>query len=209
MLLALGAAGCPSKERKVVTIFHAASLSRSLSGLEEKVEARHTDLDLRLEPSGSQVAARKLSELNRTADLVFVADWRVIEELLVPDHAEWQIQFAANELVLAHAEPPYLRHGKPKELRYALVFRRRAGSAHQTEPGDVNEEGVGTADPTGLRSTFVSVIEPYLDRRNVVSCRRLRLPRGGIGAQRGIHRLGRHRAGRGSAERRDRPGGRG
>lgn len=104
MLLALGAAGCPSKERKVVIIFHAASLSRSLSGLEEKVEARHEDLDLRLEPSGSQVAARKVSELNRRADLVFVADWRVIEELLVPGHAEWQIQFAANELVLAHAE---------------------------------------------------------------------------------------------------------
>ena len=104
MLFALGAAGCPSKERKVVTVFHAASLSRSFSELEEKVEARYDDLDLRLEPSGSQVAARKVSELNRRADLVFVADWRVIDELLVPGYAEWQIQFAANELVLAHAE---------------------------------------------------------------------------------------------------------
>jgi molybdate/tungstate transport system substrate-binding protein len=104
MALILGVAGCPSKERKVVTIFHAASLSRSLSELEEKAEAKFSDLDLRLEPSGSQVAARKVSELNRRADLVFVADWRVIEELLVPGHAGWQIQFAANELVLAHAE---------------------------------------------------------------------------------------------------------
>ena len=92
----------------MVTAFYAASLTRSFSELERKVEEKHPDLDLRLEPSGSQVAARKLSELKRTADLVFVADWRVIEELLVPDHAGWQIQFAANELVLAHAEhSPY------------------------------------------------------------------------------------------------------
>jgi len=104
VLLVLGAAGCPSKERKVVTAFYAASLSRSFAELESKLEEKHPDLDLRLEPSGSQVAARKVSELNRRADLVFVADWRVIEKLLVPEHAEWQIQFAANELVLAHAE---------------------------------------------------------------------------------------------------------
>ena len=108
MLLVLGAAGCPSRERKVVTAFYAASLSKSFAELERKLEEKHPDLDLRLEPSGSQVAARKVSELNRRADLVFVADWRVIEELLVPEHAEWQIQFAANELVLAHAEhSPY------------------------------------------------------------------------------------------------------
>ena len=108
MLLVLGAAGCPSRERQVVTAFYAASLSRSFAELERKLEEKFPDLDLRLEPSGSQVAARKVSELNRRADLVFVADWRVIEKLLVPEHAEWQIQFAANELVLAHAEhSPY------------------------------------------------------------------------------------------------------
>jgi molybdate/tungstate transport system substrate-binding protein len=108
VLLALSAAGCPSRERQVVTAFYAASLSKSFAELEEKLEAKYPDLDLRLEPSGSQVAARKVCELNRRADLVFVADWRVIEKLLVPQHADWQIQFAANELVLAHAEhSPY------------------------------------------------------------------------------------------------------
>lgn len=50
------------------------------------------------------MAARKISELNRRADLVLVADWRVIEQLLLPDHAGWSIQFAANEIVLAHGE---------------------------------------------------------------------------------------------------------
>jgi molybdate/tungstate transport system substrate-binding protein len=108
VLLVLGTAGCPSKQRQVVTAFYAASLTRSFAELERRLEDEFSDLDLRLEPSGSQVAARKVCELNRRADLVFVADWRVIEKLLVPGHADWQIQFAANELVLAHAEhSPY------------------------------------------------------------------------------------------------------
>jgi molybdate/tungstate transport system substrate-binding protein len=87
-----------------VTVFHAASLSGVLSELEERIEVRYEGLDVRLEPSGSQVAARKISELNRRADLVLTADWRVIDRLLLPDHAGWLIQFAANEIVLAHGE---------------------------------------------------------------------------------------------------------
>jgi molybdate/tungstate transport system substrate-binding protein len=59
---------------------------------------------VRVEVSGSQVAARKVSELGMRADLVIVADARVLEEIMLPEHATWTIQFAANELVLAHRE---------------------------------------------------------------------------------------------------------
>jgi molybdate/tungstate transport system substrate-binding protein len=98
-------ASCQSKDAsQIVTIFHAASLSRAFSELEEKVEARHSGLDIRLEPSGSQVAARKISELNQKADLVATADWRIIEQILMPEHADWLIEFSSNEIVLAHGE---------------------------------------------------------------------------------------------------------
>ncbi len=88
----------------MVTVFHAASLSGALADLEGRFESTHPEYDLRLEPSGSQVAARKVSELSRPADLVLVADWRVIEKLLVPEHADWLIKFASNEIVLAYGE---------------------------------------------------------------------------------------------------------
>ncbi|MBW1873358.1 MAG: substrate-binding domain-containing protein, partial [Deltaproteobacteria bacterium] len=98
-------AGCQSKDSsQIVTIFHAASLSRAFSELEEKVEARYSGLDIRLEPSGSQVAARKISELNQKADLVATADWRIIDQILIPEHANWLIEFTSNEIVLAYGE---------------------------------------------------------------------------------------------------------
>jgi molybdate/tungstate transport system substrate-binding protein len=93
--------GCT--DRNEVVVFHAASLSRVFSDLAEQL-SRSQQLHLRLEPSGSQVAARKIAELNSRADLVAVADPTVIDELLVPEHARWSLAFAANEIVIAHRE---------------------------------------------------------------------------------------------------------
>ena len=66
-------------------------------------------------------------------------------------HMRWTMLAPDGELVLAHGDPPYLRCKKPKQLRYALVCRKGEN----------------------LRSTFVSIIEPYLDQRNVASIKRL------------------------------------
>ena len=102
-LLALAGSGCKSGRREVV-VFAAASLARALSDLEQQLEARHPDLDLRLEISGSQVACRKVAELNRRGDVVAVADHQIIERILRPTHAEFNIRFATNAVVLAHMQ---------------------------------------------------------------------------------------------------------
>ena len=87
----------------------------------------------------------------------FSLDWPVVDTFgyrrarTGQVHLRWTVLQPDGELVLAHGDPPYLRQKKPKQLRYGLVAR----------------EG------EGLHSTFVSIIEPYLDNRNVVSCRRL------------------------------------
>lgn len=94
---------CSQPENKpVVTIFHAASMSRSLAEVAEHFSAQRPGLDLRLEPSGSTVAARKVAELGRRADLVISADRRIIDRLLLPDHASWTLPLLSNEIVLAH-----------------------------------------------------------------------------------------------------------
>ena len=102
--LIAAAAGACEEPRGEVLLFHAASLSRVLSGVEQALERESPDLDLRLEPSGSQTAARKIAELNRPGDLVLSADAGVIERILIPAHAEWNLIFATNEIVLAHGE---------------------------------------------------------------------------------------------------------
>jgi molybdate/tungstate transport system substrate-binding protein len=99
-ILLLVAGACSRKEAQELVIFHAASLTRVLGELENSFERQRPEVDVRLEPSGSQVAARKISELGRTADLVLSADPRIINELLIPEHAAWQAAFAGGEMVL-------------------------------------------------------------------------------------------------------------
>jgi molybdate/tungstate transport system substrate-binding protein len=91
--------GC--KGRTEIVVFHAASLSRLFVDVGERFERANPGYRIRAEPSGSQIAARKVSELGLTADLVAVADIRVLDELLVPGQADWTIGFATNEIVLA------------------------------------------------------------------------------------------------------------
>jgi molybdate/tungstate transport system substrate-binding protein len=100
LLAALLASGCHSRTELVV--FHASSLSRVLSDLAEELEREAPDLRVHLEPSGSQVAARKITELGMRADLVAVADAALIDRMLLPSHARFNAVFATNEMVLAH-----------------------------------------------------------------------------------------------------------
>jgi len=95
-------AGC--RQRAEVVVFHAASLSRLFVDVAERFERAHPRYVVRAEPSGSQVAARKVAELGLRADLVAVADLRVLDELLVPAQADWALGFATNEIVIAHGQ---------------------------------------------------------------------------------------------------------
>jgi len=50
----------------------------------------------------------KVAELGAPADLVAVADFRDLDRILRPAHADWTLRFATNELVLAHrADSPH------------------------------------------------------------------------------------------------------
>jgi len=103
-LLSLGSCGGSKPPRRPLRIFAAACLNAALSELEKSFESEHRQTDVRVEVSGSLVAARKVSEYKDIADLVISADKRVIEELLIPQFADWEIVFSSNEIVLAFSE---------------------------------------------------------------------------------------------------------
>lgn len=94
--------GC--KRREEIVVFHASSLRRALFEAARELERAHPGTRVRLEPSGSQIAARKVAELGLRADLVFVSDAEVIDQLLVPSHATWNVELATNEIALAHKD---------------------------------------------------------------------------------------------------------
>lgn len=90
--------------RGELVIFHAGSLAEPVQALTEAFRARYPGVTFQTEASGSNEAARKIRELGREADLLLSADYRVIDHLLIPEFAEWNIRFARNEMVLAYTD---------------------------------------------------------------------------------------------------------
>lgn len=103
MLLLLSCRG-PGRPRRHLWIFAAASLNDVLAEFEKSFEQKNPGVDARVEVSGSLVAARKVSEYKRRGDVVISADNRVIDSLLIPKFADWQVGFLTNEIVLAYSE---------------------------------------------------------------------------------------------------------
>jgi len=94
---------CKSRTTEVV-VFHASSLSAVLGEAAEAFAKANPQVRVRLEPSGSQVATRKVSELGMRADIVAVADAALIDKMMIPSHATWNAVFATNEIVIAHKD---------------------------------------------------------------------------------------------------------
>jgi len=103
-LFALLAVHAHAEPQGRLVMFHAGSLSLPFEAMEKAFETAHPKVDLLREPSGSQKAARKISELNKPCDIMASADYQVIDKLLMPDYADWNIRFASNQLVLCYTE---------------------------------------------------------------------------------------------------------
>lgn len=99
--------GCKNKNRdknNTVIIFHAGSLSVPFKAIADEYEILNPGVKILLEPAGSLVCARKITELKKPCDIIASADYFVINELIVPDYADWSIRFATNEIVIAFNE---------------------------------------------------------------------------------------------------------
>jgi len=91
-------------KKKEIIIFHAGSLSVPFKQLADEYEKRNPGTKILMEPAGSLVCARKITELKKPCDIIASADYQVINELIVPEYASWSIRFATNEIVIAFQE---------------------------------------------------------------------------------------------------------
>jgi molybdate/tungstate transport system substrate-binding protein len=99
-LALLAATGSAAPEKLIV--FHAGSLSVPFKQIAAEFNAVYPEIEILLEPAGSRECARKISDLKRPCDVMASADSSVIDELLIPDHASWNIPFAANEMAIVY-----------------------------------------------------------------------------------------------------------
>lgn len=130
---------------KELIIFHAGSLSIPFRAVAAAFEARNPGVKVVREASGSRTAARKIADLGRQCDVMASADYTVIDELLLPEHATWNLLFATNEVVLAYPrELPSERVPTPENW-LPLLMAKGARVGH-SDPD---------SDPCGYRALMV------------------------------------------------------
>jgi molybdate/tungstate transport system substrate-binding protein len=125
--------------------FHAGSLTVPIDALTRAFQTKYPDVTFETEAAGSRTTARKISELGREADLVMSADYTVIDNLLIPDFADWNIRFARNSMVIAYTE----------RSQYAGEINGDNWHEIITREGVVYGHSDPNADPCGYRTLLV------------------------------------------------------
>ncbi len=84
-----------------LNVFHAGSLAVPVKELVDSFKVMHPNVEILAEAAGSVECARKITELQKPCDMFLSADYKVIDKLLIPDYADWNMPFATNEMVIA------------------------------------------------------------------------------------------------------------
>lgn len=128
-----------------LVLLHAGSLTQPFLALAKAFEEHHPRVKTTLESAGSRHCARKIAELDRRVDVFGSADYKVVENLLVPDHVRFNIHFATNDMVIAFGD-----HSRRKdELTEENWYRVLSDEQVRFGRSDPN------SDPCGYRSLMV------------------------------------------------------
>lgn len=128
-----------------LVIFHAGSLTVPVDELSKAFQKQYPNVTFETEAAGSRTTARKVSELGRQADLVMSADYTVIDNLLIPDFADWNVRFARNQMVIAYTDEAKFADEINSSNWYEVLPREGVVYGH-SEPD---------ADPCGYRTLMV------------------------------------------------------
>jgi len=85
-------------------VFHAGSLSVPIKEIAGAFQQEHPGVKILTEAAGSRDCDRKITDLDRPCDVMASADYAVIDSLLVPKFADWNIKFAGNEMIIAYTD---------------------------------------------------------------------------------------------------------
>ncbi|MFO7967051.1 MAG: tungstate ABC transporter substrate-binding protein WtpA, partial [Archaeoglobaceae archaeon] len=114
--------------------------------LETIFEENHSNVDVQLEGAGSAATIRKVTELDKNADVVASADYTLIPKLMYPDYADWTLKFATNEVVLAYHQDSKYSDEIGSDNWYEIL-RKSDVKLGFSNPND---------DPCGYRSQMVT-----------------------------------------------------
>ncbi len=142
-------AGCSSNQSNKsdeLIIFHAGSLSVPMKDVITAFNEEFPEIKVMTEASGSRDCARKIADLNKDCDIMASADYTVIDELLIPEFAKWNIRFASNEMVLVYTEKSHYANVIDATNWFEILLKDEV-TYGRSDPN---------SDPCGYRTVLVS-----------------------------------------------------
>ena len=145
LLLMLALATTAFAQEKVI-VFHAGSLSVPFAEIEKAFEEKYPQYDVQREAAGSRACARKITDIKKPADVMASADYKVIDNLMIPNDAKFNAQFATNEMVIAFTDKAkYANQITAKN--WPEIFLKEGVKVGHSDPN---------MDPCGYRSMLVT-----------------------------------------------------
>lgn len=143
-LMYLAFAQKPAEISGDLVIFHAGSLSVPIKEIKAEFNKIYPKVNVLLEPAGSVECARKITDLKKPCDIMASSDYKVIEKMLIPAYADWNIRFARNELALVYTEKAKYSDKVNAKNWYEILMKPEVAFGR----ADPN------ADPCGYRSAM-------------------------------------------------------
>lgn len=112
------------KQKKELIIFHAGSLSLPFKQITQEFNKEYPNINVKLESAGSRKCARKIADLNLPCDIMASADYKVIDNLLIPDYADWNIKFVSNEMSIVFNEESLYSDDINSENWYDILLKK-------------------------------------------------------------------------------------
>lgn len=149
------------KDSRTLIVFHAGSLSVPLRKISNGFMEENPGVHVLLEAAGSRSCARKISDLGRECDVMASADYTVIDNLLIPDHASWNIKFASNEMAIVFTEDSK-SHDEIDDVNWTEIL---------LDPGVAFGRSDPDADPCGYRAVLtMKLAEKYYGKGGLAAC---------------------------------------
>ncbi len=127
-------------------IFHAGSLAIPFKEISKKFESKYPGVNILMEAAGSVASARKITDLNRYCDIFASADYKVIDEMLIPEYTDFNMKFAGNEMAIVYTEKSKFANEITAQNWTEILLKE------EVRYGRSNPD----ADPCGYRAVLVS-----------------------------------------------------
>lgn len=149
---------CFAQNSRQLVIFHAGSLTVPFEKIIDGFKKENPGVVVLKEIAGSRESARKISELKKPCDVFASADYVVIDQLLVPVYADWNLKFATNEMTIVYS-PKSRRANEINQKNWYDILLDKKVRIGRADPN---------ADPCGYRTVFtMKLADIFYNRKDL------------------------------------------